>query len=601
ITTTLELRGRTAEEGGDKQACTNGLIPKIHRRLRDQYPNAHRKQGQTACWNAGARGQARTAKASSASSRGTSTPRPPQGGGRGARDWLSASGKEPGAGGRGAGAEWRLCDPSVAHCSQRNAPGSEYSCGYRNIQMLCSALMDIPEYRRVLFGGSGCVPGVLLMQCWLERAWADGYDPDGCEQLGGAGSLVGSEKWIGATECATLLRSFGVKAEVIDFETDTSVRARTRDSRGQAPASQENRRPPRTGDQDIPATQHQEQNNEPDRGHNQPSLLSYWSSPPGNGGHKLGTDEGSSRITGGNGVVRPDTATHIARDEADACSDRSTRGPLRGLTGGRGNGHLEFPYGSASGRAAPVATGGRQQRGRGEGGRGGRGRGRGQALRASSSSSNSNTSNASAMMGTGCGQAVVEWAWDYFCTPWNVGGEEESLVGKSESSSAAAVGYSRGGKSCQVRGRPRRQDGGERSSAGISRRLPPPLYLQHDGHSRTVVGVLWPQGRSTAGLGGDAATSRGRRSGSGSVGRECARRCPGSLLVFDPSHAGSELRGALANEGNMRWCSFVKRGVRSLRRQQFQMVAVRPGLVDPSEAGMWKKIVATKVRVPDGA
>lgn len=530
------------------------------------------------------------------------------------------------------------------------------------------------------------------------------------------------------------LRSFGVKAEVIDFETDTSVRARTRDSRGQAPASQENRRPPRTGDQDIPATQHQEQNNEPDRGHNQPSLLSYWSSPPGNGGHKLGTDEGSSRITGGNGVVSvhgnvvvdattdvaptaeptpavsctvcevvaqtarkrdadhgdrggchggvvaqpvengveedvvmcqktsdndnhdndddddndgdrdegkdkndnrnndenqrgmdekaptptpasggPDTATHIARDEADACSDRSTRGPLRGLTGGRGNGHLEFPYGSASGRAAPVATGGRQQRGRGEGGRGGRGRGRGQALRASSS--NSNTSNASAMMGTGCGQAVVEWAWDYFCTPWNVGGEEESLVGKSESSSAAAVGYSRGGKSCvsdesdteqahgrptvprevrssiqdekeemtayfldflcsgdsagacdggagrgstrddeQVRDRPRRQDGGERSSAGISRRLPPPLYLQHDGHSRTVVGVLWPQGRSTAGLGGDAATSRGRRSGSGSGGREGARRCPGSLLVFDPSHAGSELRGALANEGNMRWC-----------------------------------------------
>lgn len=59
---------------------------------------------------------------------------------------------------------------------------------------------------RVLFGGSGCIPGVLLMQCWLERAWADGYDPEGCEQLGGAGSLVGSEKWIGATECATLLR-----------------------------------------------------------------------------------------------------------------------------------------------------------------------------------------------------------------------------------------------------------------------------------------------------------------------------------------------------------------------------------------------------------
>ena len=59
---------------------------------------------------------------------------------------------------------------------------------------------------RVLFGGSGCVPGVGLLQCWIERAWSDGYDPDGCEQLGGLGALMGSDTWIGATECATLLR-----------------------------------------------------------------------------------------------------------------------------------------------------------------------------------------------------------------------------------------------------------------------------------------------------------------------------------------------------------------------------------------------------------
>lgn len=60
--------------------------------------------------------------------------------------------------------------------------------------------------RRVLFGGSGYIPGVRLLQCWIERAWEDGYDPDGCEQLGGLGALMGSETWIGATECATLLR-----------------------------------------------------------------------------------------------------------------------------------------------------------------------------------------------------------------------------------------------------------------------------------------------------------------------------------------------------------------------------------------------------------
>lgn len=62
------------------------------------------------------------------------------------------------------------------------------------------------QKNRVLFGGSGCIPGIFLLQSWLERAWSDGYDPEGCEQLGGTGSLLGSEKWIGATECATLLR-----------------------------------------------------------------------------------------------------------------------------------------------------------------------------------------------------------------------------------------------------------------------------------------------------------------------------------------------------------------------------------------------------------
>lgn len=65
---------------------------------------------------------------------------------------------------------------------------------------------DFKTKTRVLFGGSGFIPGILLLQCWIERAWADGYDPEGCEQLGGPGSLMGSEKWIGATECAVLLR-----------------------------------------------------------------------------------------------------------------------------------------------------------------------------------------------------------------------------------------------------------------------------------------------------------------------------------------------------------------------------------------------------------
>jgi Peptidase family C78 len=64
-----------------------------------------------------------------------------------------------GGGRRGGGGAGRptvaLCSDCVAHYSQRNAPGARFACGYRNIQMLCSSLMALPQYRRVLFGGTG--------------------------------------------------------------------------------------------------------------------------------------------------------------------------------------------------------------------------------------------------------------------------------------------------------------------------------------------------------------------------------------------------------------------------------------------------------------
>lgn len=45
-------------------------------------------------------------------------------------------------------------------------------------------------------------------------------NPDACsagkDQLGG--QLQGTRTWIGTTECAALLRSFGVKAKIVDFE-----------------------------------------------------------------------------------------------------------------------------------------------------------------------------------------------------------------------------------------------------------------------------------------------------------------------------------------------------------------------------------------------
>ena len=80
--------------------------------------------------------------------------------------------------------------------------------------MLSSSLMQLPEYREVLFGGNGEVPSVHGIQAWIEKAWAEGFDVEGYHQLY---PLVSSQSWIGATECAALLRYFGVRASVVDF------------------------------------------------------------------------------------------------------------------------------------------------------------------------------------------------------------------------------------------------------------------------------------------------------------------------------------------------------------------------------------------------
>jgi len=72
--------------------------------------------------------------------------------------------------------QYIVCSPPCLHVSQKKAYGSAWSCGYRNIQMLCSSLMRIDEYRRVLFDGSGAVPEICAIQRWIETAWKAGFD-----------------------------------------------------------------------------------------------------------------------------------------------------------------------------------------------------------------------------------------------------------------------------------------------------------------------------------------------------------------------------------------------------------------------------------------
>ena len=66
-----------------------------------------------------------------------------------------------------------------------------------------------------LFQGCGFVPDIPTLQAWLECAWKAGIDTAGGDLLGN--TMQGSKHWIGTTECATVLRLFRFKAQVVDF------------------------------------------------------------------------------------------------------------------------------------------------------------------------------------------------------------------------------------------------------------------------------------------------------------------------------------------------------------------------------------------------
>lgn len=105
----------------------------------------------------------------------------------------------------------------IEHFESRVMEDLGWGCGWRNIQMLCSYLLvQDTAMKEALFGGAGFIPNIFAMQRWLEIAWAKGFDVAGADYFDW--KISGTEKWIGTTECAALLRSFGVRAWIVDFQ-----------------------------------------------------------------------------------------------------------------------------------------------------------------------------------------------------------------------------------------------------------------------------------------------------------------------------------------------------------------------------------------------
>ncbi|KAL7646687.1 UNVERIFIED_CONTAM: hypothetical protein RMT77_001940 [Armadillidium vulgare] len=113
---------------------------------------------------------------------------------------------------------------SVWLCSTVDHYASTYGdrgwgCGYRNIQMLLSCLQHHTGYYNRLFSAPDSMPSISQIQKLIEKAWRSGFDLQGCEQLGGR--LSNTRKWIGATEVFTLLSSFRIRCQLIDYHRPT--------------------------------------------------------------------------------------------------------------------------------------------------------------------------------------------------------------------------------------------------------------------------------------------------------------------------------------------------------------------------------------------
>jgi len=119
--------------------------------------------------------------------------------------------------------------------------GDKWSCGYRNLQMVLSSLLPLLPASHPYFAGTcggengtdnGNVNGnahsrmppstVLDIQVLLERAWKDGFDPEGSKHY--QGKIQGKSKWIGAVEVASLLTSLSVDCTVLQFVKRDSSR-----------------------------------------------------------------------------------------------------------------------------------------------------------------------------------------------------------------------------------------------------------------------------------------------------------------------------------------------------------------------------------------
>ncbi|KAK4156502.1 peptidase family C78-domain-containing protein [Chaetomidium leptoderma] len=96
-----------------------------------------------------------------------------------------------------------LCHPCVQHVSKLKREGG--FCGYRNIQMLSSYIMDTKSKGHEHLRNS--IPSIFQIQEWIETAWDQGINAQGRLETGG---IRGTRKYIGTPEALAVFRLLGI-------------------------------------------------------------------------------------------------------------------------------------------------------------------------------------------------------------------------------------------------------------------------------------------------------------------------------------------------------------------------------------------------------
>lgn len=143
---------------------------------------------------------------------------------------------------------------------------------------------------------------------------------------------------------------------------------------------------------------------------------------------------------------------------------------------------------------------------------------------------------------------------------------DSSCTDRGNCSAVAAIGSGR------PVGQQSEKPAGQHAAGPVVLSGMPPLYFQHEGHSRTVIGVERRRVKSKDGGVEDVYT----------------------LLVLDPGQAAHTLLKDLESDGPA-WARAVRRGAHTLRKPQYQVLYVLDEMVPPQGRELLKAIRASEV------